>query len=105
MTAFVESYYDSRRFGDLYASLGRWEDAFSRYADLLPEERVRPTGTDDRAELEATIGNLCSSLYESVASEEGRKIDAAPIDVIRRRFAKGCRYIMGFHEITFWQRN
>ena len=105
MEAFVKRFYDARRFGDLYASVGRWDEAFKRYNQLDPEERVRPSGTDDRAEVEATVGMLCASLYAEVAAEGKREERILHTDAVRRLFARGCFYVLGFREITFWQRD
>lgn len=105
MEAFVRRYYDARRLGDLYASVGRWDEAFRRYNQLDLEERVRPSGTDDRAEVEATIGVLCSSLYERVTAETKGGEDLPQGETVRRLFAQGCCYVLGFREITFWQRD
>lgn len=105
MEAFVKRFYDARRFGDLYASVGRWDEAFERYNQLDPEERVRPSGTDDRAEVEATVGVLCSSLYAEVAAESRREEGILHAEAVRRLFARGCCYVLGFREITFWQRD
>jgi hypothetical protein len=105
MKAFIEQFYDARRFGDLYASVGEWKEAFARYAQLDPEERVRPSSTDDRAEVEATIEAFCSSLYAEVAGQEQRDNAALPDEVVKTHFANGCHYILGFREVTFWQRD
>jgi nitrogen-specific signal transduction histidine kinase len=105
MKAFIEQFYDSRRFGDLYASVGEWKEAFARYSQLAPEERVRPSSTDDRAEVEATIGAFCSSLYAEVARQERSDTGALPDEVVKTHFANGCHYILGFREVTFWQRD
>lgn len=102
MREFVVDFYDARRFGDLYASVGDWDQAFERYNGLEAERRLRPSSTDDRSELEATMGVLCSSLYKIVAVEP--RADKA-IEKLKKFFAEGCRYVMGFQEITFWQRD
>ena|GEM_PF-946751 len=105
MKAFVDSFYDDRRFGDLYASVGEWDTAFERYNGLEAEERLRPSSTDDRSELEATLGLLCSSFYKRVAIESKDETKTNPIEGVKKFFAEGCRYLMGFQEITFWQRD
>jgi signal transduction histidine kinase len=105
MAAFIKRFYDARRFGDLYASVGQWDGAFKRYSQLEAEERVRPSGIDDRAEVEATIGALCSALYEAVAHDDKNEEGVLPIGAVRSLFAQSCHYILGFREITFWQRD
>lgn len=113
MKTFIKRYYDARRFGDLYAAVGRWDEAFGYYSRIEEEDRVRPSGTDDRADVEATVTALCSSFYSEVAGreEEGR-VDTAggpvpepAIRLVKERFAKGCHYVLGFSEVTFWQRD
>lgn len=105
MEAFIKRFYDARRFGDLYARIGKWDEAFERYRQLDPEERVRPSSTDDKTELEATIGAFCSALYSRVAVEGERHPDLLQVESVKELFAKGCRYILGFSEITFWHRD
>lgn len=105
MKAFVDGFYDPRRFGDLYASIGAWDEAFERYGQLAPEERVRPMSTDDRSELESTIAAFCSSLYAEVAGQEKNDSGIVHVEGVSRLFAQGCHYILGFREITFWQRD
>jgi len=105
MKAFIERFYDVRRFGDLYASVGDWDEAFKRYSQLAVEERVRPLSTDDRAEVEATIGTLGFSLYAEIASQEGEEKGILQVEALKKLFAQGCHYILGFREITFWYRD
>ncbi|MFL6334710.1 MAG: ATP-binding protein [Pyrinomonadaceae bacterium] len=112
MKSFIRRHYDVRRFGDLYASVGRWDEAFGYYSRIEPEDRVRPSGTDDRADVEATVTALCSSFYSEVAGsdEEGADAGGGPkpesaIKLVKERFAKGCHYVLGFSEVTFWHRD
>ncbi|MCI0489897.1 MAG: GAF domain-containing protein [Blastocatellia bacterium] len=95
MKAFIQRHYTDRRFGDLYARIGQWNKAFERYDILDQKGSLRPLGIDDRAEVEATINALCASLY----SEATKSIES-----VKKLFIQGCHYILGFEEITFWQR-
>lgn len=94
MRDFVRDHYDDRRFGDLYVSTGLWERAFERYARLSLEETMRPSGADDKVAVEATIDALCAALHSEAAKG---------IEPVQNLFAKGCRYLIGFRDITFWK--
>jgi signal transduction histidine kinase/GAF domain-containing protein len=94
MQNYVRDHYDNRRFGDLYASAGMWERAFERYARLSLEETMRPSGADDKATIEGTVNALCSALH----SEAARGVES-----LQNLFVKGCRYLLGFRDITFWK--
>lgn len=96
MAEFIHHSYGDRRFGDLYARSGSWDRAFERYARLEPEQQVRPSDVNDRAEVAAAVDALSAALYLSAA--EG-------IEQVNRLFCQGCRYMLGFGEITFWQRD
>ncbi|MCA1634366.1 MAG: GAF domain-containing protein, partial [Acidobacteria bacterium] len=100
---FVNKYYDARRLGDLYANNGNWEAAFRRYKTLPPAARIRPAGVEDLAQIEGVIRSLGSSLYMEAArsaGDGGNKLSA-----IEDRFINGCRYLLGFSEISFWHRD
>ncbi len=98
---FVKNYYDARRLGDLYAGEGQWKVAFERYASLPPSACVRPTGIEDLSQIEGAVRSLCSSLYVEAArsTEPGGNLAA-----IEEQFTKGSRYLLGFSEVSFWQR-
>jgi two-component sensor histidine kinase/PAS domain-containing protein len=103
MEDFARHFYEDRHFGDLYARIGDWEAAFEHYKRLAPESRLRPLGNDDRSEVEATVSALCSSLYsEATHTSAGRT--ARISRRIRNLFADGCHYVLGYSEVTFWQR-
>ncbi|HMG73140.1 MAG TPA: hypothetical protein VK582_06520 [Pyrinomonadaceae bacterium] len=93
MTSFIRRYYDDRRFGNLYAGAGDWDKAFEQYLLLDPEKTIQPSSFNERAEVSATIGALCSSLYsESTKHTSGPENIAA----IESLFTRGCRYVLGF---------
>jgi len=103
MEDFLRQQYTPLRFGDLYADVGAWEEAFKRYADLDLEERMRPSGSEDRVETERIVGSLCASLYSEAAEASDRHPNLV-IEKIQKLFANGCHYVLGFREITFWRR-
>lgn len=96
MEGFLRQQYDHRRFGDLYARIRQWDEAFRHYDYLSNEERLRPYSTDDRGDAMLTVKVLGAALYSKAA--EG-------IEAVKKFFALGCRYVLGFSEVTFWQRN
>ena len=93
MEEYVKQHFDSRRWGDLYARNGDWKQAFAHYARLDPEDMVRPATAEDLLEVELTIRSLNAALY----AEIHRGTDA-----LRRLFARGCRYVLGYQEVAFW---
>lgn len=95
MAEFLRGHYDHRRFGDLYARVGKWDDAFGHYEHLSPVERLRPLSADDRSEVLLTVKAFCAALYSKAT--EG-------VEAVKRFFALGCRGVLGFGEVTFWQR-
>ncbi len=93
MKQFVCRHYTHSRLGDLYARNAEWEKAFEHYAQLAPEERLRPSSIDDRADVEFTVRALCAALH-SAATGSGQNI--------KHLFDRGCRYLLGFPQTTFW---
>lgn len=93
MDEYVKQHFDSRRWGDLYARNGDWKQAFAHYARLDLEDMVRPATAEDLLEVEPTIRSLNAALY----AEIHRGTDA-----MRRLFARGCRYVLGYQEVAFW---
>ncbi|HEX8888843.1 MAG TPA: ATP-binding protein [Pyrinomonadaceae bacterium] len=97
---FIRQFYDNRRFGDLYARAGEWDKAFKRYDLLNPEEKMRPSGINDRADVEATVNALCASLYSGTAKSPD---PLKAIESAKNLFLNGCWYVLGFREVTFWE--
>jgi len=95
MKDFINKRFDDLHFGDLHAWNSDWDKAFAHYRRLSADERLRPADIEDRADAEATISALCASLHS-----------AAPDGAfsVMRLFAEGCRLILGFREVFFWQR-
>lgn len=92
MAEYIRDYYDTRRFGDLFAMRGRWDDAFRQYQEIDLEERIRPIDVDDRIYVQQIVDSLGMSL-DSVAT------DGLP--EVRELFAMGCKYILGFPTVVF----
>jgi signal transduction histidine kinase/GAF domain-containing protein len=102
---FVTKHYDARRFGDLYAGHGDWERAFAHYAKLPSSACIRPAGVEDLAQVEGAVRSLCSSLYVEATLHPARRLDSVRnMTAIRERFTKGSQYLLGFREVSFWQR-
>jgi signal transduction histidine kinase/PAS domain-containing protein len=91
---YVQQRYTLRRFADLYVREAAWSKAFRRYDRLAPSERCRPSSIEDVADAEEAVKHLSTSLY--------RKATRGP-DAVLRLFGDGCRYIMGFPEVTRWR--
>jgi PAS domain-containing protein len=102
---FVTKYYDARRFGDLYAGHGDWKRAFAHYASLPSSACIRPAGVEDLAQVEGAVRSLCSSLYvEATHNPARRGATDRNVTAIRKRFTSGSQYLLGFGEISFWER-
>lgn len=101
---FTKRYYDHKRMGDLYGSQRKWDKAVERYERLDPEQRMRPAGADDRGAVEMIVGALGSSLYSEATRINKRERSEQVIASLREHFALGCRYVLGFREVTFWHR-
>jgi signal transduction histidine kinase len=91
---YLRQRYTPRRFGDLYVREGSWSEAFHRYDQVDLSERYRPSTIEDVPDAEEAVKHLSTSLY--------REVTRGP-DAILRRFRDGCRYIMGFPEVTRWR--
>ncbi len=94
MAEFQRNTYVPRRFGDLFARNGQWDEAFRQYEKLSPEERLRPSSADDRAEVILMVKTLSAALFSKAA---------VSVEAVKQFFSLGCRYVLGFSEITFWQ--
>ena len=91
---YLRQRYTPRRFGDLYVREGAWSEAFQRYGQVAPPERCRPSGIEDLVDAEEAVKHLSTALY--------REAIRGP-DSVLRLFRNGCRYIMGFPEVTRWR--
>lgn len=106
MQEFLEQCYDKRRFGDLNASINNWDTAFEYYDKLSPDERIRPSSNDDRNEVDATVNSLCASLYSEATHAPNLDENSKSVfEKIKGTFADGCRYVLGFRDVTFWYRD
>lgn len=103
MEEYTTLTYDNRRLGDLYARINCWPEAFEHYKKLDEEERIRPASSDDLNEVGATVNALSAALYSEATA--GKDTPGALIDRIKELFEKGCHYILGFREISFWYRD
>jgi len=85
MEDFIRQHYDERRFGDLYARHGEWTEAFKRYARLPDEMFLRPSGVEDRMDMEFTVAALHTAL-RSAATQSSSEVMA--------RFEHGCWFLL-----------
>ena len=88
---YLRQRYTPRRFGDLYVREGAWSEVFQRDGQVAPPERCRPSGIEDLVDAEEAVKHLSTALY--------REAIRGP-DSVLRLFRNGCRYIMGFPEVT-----
>jgi len=93
MEGMIRRRFHSRRIADLYARIGRWDEAFQRYSAISPKPHPRPDNRDDRSDVAATVEALSVSLHSEAS--------AGPVAVCKR-FSQGCRLLLGFSEVTFW---
>lgn len=103
MRAFLKQYYNARRLGDLYARTGDWERAFERYRRPKDdEERKRPSGADDREDVETTINALTAALFRRPKKTTDDHTQLT--ESVKRLFIGGCNNVLGFRQVTFWNR-
>jgi len=93
--SFTTRHYDAWRFGNLSGSVGDWSKAFEQYSRVDP----RVASFDERPEVRATVGALCSSLYSESTKYPNHEDGIA---AIKRLLINGCRIVLGFKEISFW---
>jgi hypothetical protein len=102
---FVLQHYKPRRFGDLHARVGDWPGAFERYERdeqdhrehrTDPAQRLRPTDLEDLGDAELVVEHLRTSLYRAAT-------EAAGPDGVLWLFCEGCRWVLGFSEVTRWR--
>jgi len=91
---FAKHYYAPRRFADLYAQHGRWQEAFERYEGL--DRIMRPVDSGDCLTVEA-ITHALAAQVEMEATHGVQAVDAL--------FRRGCNCLLGFPEVTFWRYN
>ncbi len=92
MENYARSHYTNLHWGDLYGRNGRWEDAFDCYEQLPAEQRRRPLSADDRTETGKNVSAFGRALFSK-----------RTVDQVRSLFARGCRNLLGFGEVTFWR--
>jgi len=91
MNSLVHAYYDKTRFADMYALAGSWNEAIHRY-ERAGSAAARPSSAADRE----TVG----SVLRSLAAEMYQRTRQSPQE-IRRLFALGSRYVLGFRDVMF----
>jgi signal transduction histidine kinase/PAS domain-containing protein len=91
---YVRRRYTPRRFADLYVREASWNEAFPRYKRVEPSALCRLSSIEDVADAEEAVKHLGTSLY--------REATRGP-DAVLRLFHDGCRYVMGFPEVTRWR--
>ncbi len=99
--SFIRSQYDEVSRGDLYAQSGDWETAAERYSRAPREQRIRPRSSDDRVLVDLVVRSLCFSLHLR-ATEESETVPA--VDRVESLFMIGCRWLLGFEEISWFRR-
>jgi hypothetical protein len=93
MAHFLRRHYTTRRLADFYGRIGDWDTAFRFYGSNT-DQPVRPLDPTDRAEVATNVvafRNYLNSMQSDIAQ-------------LPSVFANGCRYLLGFREVTFWER-
>ena len=93
---FAKGFYTKRRYADLYAQDGQWDEAFRRYRQLPDSELIRPCGPDDLHDAELVVRSLGSAMHEAAGSSR---------EAVETLFRNGCSLLLGFPEVAFWTRN
>lgn len=97
--SFAEFYFVPWRLGDLYASIGNWDEAFKRYSrPRNSEETRRPLSQDDVLVLNRTVDALGGEFSKLAAFEDPDF--ASP--TLEKLFTNACQHLLGFGEVTFW---
>lgn len=94
MKSFMEFHFDQIRLGDLYANSGDWAKAIEQYKAAPPEERIRPRNTWDRLRADNMVRLVCADLHMKASGER-------PVENVDNTFADGCRYLLGFTDVSF----
>ena len=100
MSMFVRTFYTNRRFADLYAKNGNWEEAFRRYEELDPKERLRPSSYADHAELEPVMTAASTALFGDRVQRLSER--GAP-QRVEQFAAQVGRLVLGFQEVAVWK--
>jgi signal transduction histidine kinase len=95
MRRLSKHYFWGRRLADLFAHSGQWSRAFERYSKLDSSQLVRPTGADDRRAVKAMLQALGSAMFAETRNG---------VDGVCDLFSNGARYLLGFSEVSFWER-
>ncbi|MBI1766714.1 MAG: GAF domain-containing sensor histidine kinase [Acidobacteria bacterium] len=96
LKTYLKTYYNNKRFGDLYLRNDKSEAAFAYYEHLAEEERVRPANADDRREVAFNIKTLSAALH--VAAAKGTS-------AVGKLLHNTCRYVLGFREVACLELN
>lgn len=93
MAQFLRAQYDEQRLGDFYGRIGNWGEAFRRYARAQPSP-LRPLDPLDRTEVATNITAFRTFLHSREAD----------VTQLLGFLTNGLRYLLGFAEVTFWDR-
>lgn len=92
VTKLLKTYYTDRRFADLSARSGDWSRAFAQYQSL-PKDRRTNRRPDDLTGTETAVKGLAVKIHAAAANSSSE---------VRDLFFKGCRYLLGVEDITYW---
>jgi PAS domain-containing protein len=93
MARYIEHRYDERHLSELAGRFGNWREAFERLERLGPAA-PRPSDVMDRHE---TLSNIAAfGIYLQTLDGTGELVD---------EFVRGCHYLLGLREVTFWERS
>ena len=110
--SFVRKHYDARRLGDLHGQQGNWGRALRYYRNTSIDRRFRPCGADDRIQTSIVIKSLAAALHFTATRQHDPprelddQIDAQrkKLAQVKRLFRLGCKFALGFSNVSFWSR-
>ena len=105
---FAEDFYTPWRFGDLYASAGKWEEAFHHYRRIgRPELKRRPFSDDDETALNSCLDALALEFYRKRYGRINPATNGANAGVERDEckwlLTQALEHILGLEDVSFWR--
>jgi signal transduction histidine kinase len=106
--SFLSDYYSIQRIADLYTGRGEWLRAFRKLRTIPRAGRFRPSSADDIPDAHVLVKRLGAALHQEAARRPPRdqpaKRKPTRTDRVRRMFSLGCRLLLGFHTVSFWEK-
>ena len=96
---FLKAHYTARRWGDLYASRGDWEQAFAFYEKIPAGLRLRPASVNDRVQVKATLKAAIAELHREATEADGKQ----KLSSLRHFLTWFCRKAFGSAKVSFFR--